>query len=129
MSRDNIIDRQEMGRKIKMQRLAKNLTQENVVEKADINPSYLSAIESGSKKASLEKLVSVVNAVDGSFDHILAKDLKLNDKSMKIDANLIEFRNILEIIDDKELAREYISYCRAIAKTMIKNKRNEDVDI
>ena len=123
---NNKLDRKEMGRRIKQQRIAENLTQEKVSEIADMNTSYISAIEGGSKNASLDKILAVINASKGSFDYILGNDLVSNSEKVKIDGSLQEIRNIIKRLDDKALIEEYVDYCRAIGETIIEKKGKQN---
>lgn len=113
-----------IGRKIKEQRVKKNISQEELAEIVDVTPSYISNLERGNRLASLKTTLDIVNALDMSFDYLMLENMKNNSKEIKIDKNLIEFKNILEQIVDKGLIEEYITYCRGIANSMleIKNK-------
>lgn len=113
-----------IGRKIKEQRVKKNISQEELAEIVDVTPSYISNLERGNRLASLKTTLDIVNALDMSFDYLMLENMKNNSKEIKIDKNLIEFKNILEQIGDKGLIEEYITYCRGIANSTleIKNK-------
>ena len=52
-----------LGRRIRIQRRALRLTQEQVAEKSGISLSFLGHIERGTRKASLETLVSISNVL------------------------------------------------------------------
>ena len=71
----------------------------------------------------LPTMLDIVNVLDLSFDYLMLDDLMLNSSEIKIDKNLIEFKNILEELDDKEIIKEYIIYCKGIANSMIEIKR------
>ena len=62
----------EIGQRIRKFRKLRKLTQEALSEAADLSPSYLSHIENGSKKLSLEALIRIAEAIDVSVDHLLA---------------------------------------------------------
>ena len=112
-----------IGKKIKDQRIRKKFSQEKLAELVDVTPSYISNLESGNRVASLPTMLDIVNVLDLSFDYLMLDDLMLNSSEIKIDKNLIEFRNILEELDDKEIIKEYIIYCKGIANSMIEIKR------
>lgn len=112
-----------IGKKIKDQRIRKKISQEKLAELVDVTPSYISNLESGNRVASLPTMLDIVNVLDLSFDYLMLDDLMLNSSEIKIDKNLIEFRNILEELDDKEIIKEYIIYCKGIANSMIEIKR------
>lgn len=60
-----------MGKRIKELRLAKSLTQEILAEKIGLSSVYVSHIESGSTKSSLETLVKIANALETTPDYLL----------------------------------------------------------
>ncbi|PKH08185.1 helix-turn-helix domain-containing protein [Moritella sp. Urea-trap-13] len=51
------------GKQIKITRIKKDLTQQEVAARADITPSYMSRIESGSVSTSVEKLCRIAQAI------------------------------------------------------------------
>jgi len=113
----------EIGRKIKEQRKYKGLTQAQLAEKANIAVGYLSGIERGEKIASLKVMLAIANKLNLSLDFMLLDDIEnLEDKNM-IDANMHEFKFMLNEIEDKTLINEFISYCRAISKEIINRKK------
>ena len=108
-----------IGKKIKEQRIRKNISQEKLAELVDVTPSYISNLESGNRIASLPTMLDIVNVLDLSFDYLMLDDLTVNCSEIKIDKNLVEFKNILEELNDKELIKEYLIYCKGIAKSMM----------
>ena len=61
-----------LGEKIKDLRLACNLTQEELAEKAGISPNYLGALERGEKRPSFTAFIKLANALEVSADLLLA---------------------------------------------------------
>ena len=61
-----------IGENIKRTRKEQNLTQEKLAEIVDKCPSYISYIETGKKKLSLEVLVDIANALRVSADELLS---------------------------------------------------------
>jgi len=113
----------EVGRKIREQRNYKGLTQEQLSEAVNITPAYLSGIERGNKIASIKIMLAIANELEMSLDFMLLDDIEnLEDKNM-IDANMHEFKFMLNEIEDKTLINEFISYCRAISKEIINRKK------
>ena len=112
-----------IGRKIKEQRLRKNISQEKLAEIVDVTLSYISNLESGKRVASLPTMLAIVNVLDLSFDYLMLDNLKTNSNEIKIDKNLIEFKKILDDLNDKELIKEYIIYCKGLANSMMEIKR------
>ncbi len=117
------MDLKSIGKKIKEQRIRKNISQEKLAEFIDVTPSYISNLESGNRIASLHTMLEIVNKLELSFDYLMLDDLTINSNEMKIDKNLIEFKNILTEINDKALIREYIVYCKSLAESMIEIKK------
>lgn len=117
------MDLKSIGKKIKEQRIRKNISQEKLAELIDVTPSYISNLESGNRIASLHTMLEIVNKLELSFDYLMLDDLTINSNEMKIDKNLIEFKNILAEINDKALIREYIVYCKSLAESMIEIKK------
>lgn len=117
------MDLKSIGKKIKEQRIRKNISQEKLAELIDVTPSYISNLESGNRIASLHTMLEIVNKLELSFDYLMLDDLTINSNEMKIDKNLIEFKNILAEINDKGLIREYIVYCKSLAESMIEIKK------
>lgn len=117
------MDLKSIGKKIKEQRIRKNISQEKLAELIDVTPSYISNLESGNRIASLHTMLEIVNKLELSIDYLMLDDLTINSNEMKIDKNLIEFKNILAEINDKGLIREYIVYCKSLAESMIEIKK------
>lgn len=65
-----------IGRRIRYVRHGKKLTQEQVAERAGISANYLSRIENGTAKFSLEVLIQLINALDISADYLLLDVIK-----------------------------------------------------
>ena len=69
------MDYKELGIQIRAQRKHFRLTQEELAEQAGISLSFLGHIERGSRKASIETLVSLANALNISTDTLLQGSL------------------------------------------------------
>ncbi|MFV0520404.1 MAG: helix-turn-helix domain-containing protein [Lachnospirales bacterium] len=65
------IDYVQLGLKIKEIRKSKSITQSQLAEMVDVNPSHISNMENAYTKVSLSVLVSVANALETSVDYIL----------------------------------------------------------
>lgn len=65
------IDTKLIGKRIKEVRTAKKIPQMLLAEKCDICDSYLSYIECGRKKPSLEVIVKIAKELDTSVDSLL----------------------------------------------------------
>lgn len=66
----------QLGRRIKQQRTLARMTQEKLAEKAGISLSFLGHIERGTRKASLDTLVKICNALNISPNLLLQDSLK-----------------------------------------------------
>ena len=66
----------------------RNYKREQIAERAEINPRFLAAIESGRRKPSLDVPIRLVNAIGASFDEILAPqvnaDSEIVDRIMRL---------------------------------------------
>lgn len=65
------IDYKLIGRRIRERRLLANYSQEQLAWEADLSPTYISYIENGTKKPSLESLVSICNVLGITLDSLL----------------------------------------------------------
>jgi transcriptional regulator with XRE-family HTH domain len=70
------MDYVDMGRRIRKQRQELNYTQETLAERVNVSTSFIGHVERGTRKASLETLVSVANALNVSVDYLLSGSLK-----------------------------------------------------
>lgn len=91
---------QELGKRIRQQRILAQMTQEKLAEKAGISLSFLGHIERGTRKASLDTLVKLCNALKVS-PRVLLQD-SLQDDLLGDNAGISE--------SQKKLLRE-ISNC------------------
>lgn len=64
------MDLKSIGKKIKEQRIRKNISQEKLAELIDVTPSYISKLESGNRIASLHTMLEIVNKLELSFDYL-----------------------------------------------------------
>lgn len=68
-----------LGYRVRKQRQAIHLTQDRLAEKASISLSFLGHIERGSRKASIETLVNLANALGVSADFLLQDSLDIKE--------------------------------------------------
>ena len=73
-----ILDNKLIGKRIKELRCLNYISQMELAEKSDISDTYLSLIESGKKRVSLETLIKVAHALDTSADTLLTGNLKID---------------------------------------------------
>lgn len=79
-----------IGKNIKRTRKEKKLTQEKLAEIINKCPSYISYIETGKRKLSLESLVDIANALYVSSDELLSFNIAYRNQ------RACEFSCILE---------------------------------
>ena len=92
-----------LGQRVRAQRRIARLTQEQLAEMAGISISFLGHIERGTRKASLETLVALANALKISTDILLQDSLDddlLGEASAEFSANqrmlLHEIANVIK---------------------------------
>ena len=95
-----------IGRRIQEIRKQRGLTQEQMAERVNISPHYLSALERGVYNIKLDLLVDILNVLNCSADEVFQDVV---DSSSKIKASqlseklkglpLQEQRKILEVVD------------------------------
>ena len=72
------IDYAYIGKRISRERKAVGLTQSALADFADSSPQYISHIENGRKKASLDILVRIANVLNISMDRLLGRTINNN---------------------------------------------------
>lgn len=87
-----------MGHRIKECRKKKALTQEQIAEVLDISVSFISRIERGSVKVSLETLARIANVLEVSPCYFIDGVIKANDEYMKN-----ELVNFTRTFDNKKM--------------------------
>ena len=65
------MDSTPIGRRIREARLSRNMTQEQLAEKAGLSVTYISNLERGLQTASLDVFVPLCNALNVSSDTLL----------------------------------------------------------
>ena len=114
------INYKALGKRIKIARVAQDLTQEKLSEKVNLSPTHMSNIESGTANVSLPSLVNIANALSVSVDDLLSDSIKHPRTSLER-----ELQNILDTCTDYEV-RIIKEAARAIAETMHSSKHLKD---
>lgn len=70
-----MVDKIEIGKKLRDARLEKGFTQQAVVKKAGIGTMYLSEIERGVKMPSLSSFVKIIEALEVPADYVLRDEV------------------------------------------------------
>ncbi|MBQ6217189.1 MAG: helix-turn-helix transcriptional regulator [Erysipelotrichaceae bacterium] len=73
------VDYELIGKRIKNIRTQQEMSQEQLSEYSDITPGYLSKIETGVAKPSLEVLISVSYSLGVSLDDLVYSDTHLDN--------------------------------------------------
>lgn len=103
----------DLGRRVRRQRQQFGWTQERLAESVNVSTSFIGHVERGTRKASLETLVSLANSLNVSLDYLLSGSLKnsvigpmpegLNSKQrLALQEILSTIQENLAIWDDQE---------------------------
>ena len=94
-----------MGNRIKELRRKKGLSQEQLSEKAEITPNYLSRVERGTENPTLNMLIRLANALDVEmwemfdFGHkVSRKDLKATLAKIAGEADEEQLRLVVKVL-------------------------------
>ena len=94
-----------IGARIKEHRQHKSLTQEMLAELIEMSPGYISLIETGKKKASLETLLAICRALSITLNELLTgnqipldTDYNLEITELMSECNEYERRIVYEIM-------------------------------
>ncbi len=90
------MDYEALGRQIRRRRQNINMTQERLAERSNISASFLGHIERGSRKASLETLISIANALGVGTDKLLKESLTVQYNIENLDSLGPEKRHLLQ---------------------------------
>lgn len=100
------MDYVRLGMRIRRQRKLLGYTQKTVSERAGISLPFYGHIERGSRKASLETLVSIANVLCVSMDTLLQDSLVITTKPLSTDDSLSERSRAL-LIGIADVLREH----------------------
>ena len=109
------IDNKDIGAKIKFYRQQQRLTQEEFAEIIGVSPGYISRLERGIKRASLETLVEISRTLDVTLDALVGI------RSQKEIECVMELSELLVLCNEYE--REVIlDTMEAMKGSMIRNR-------
>lgn len=94
------VNYENVGNKIRERRNFLKVTQENLANDINVSASFISDIENGRRKMSLETMIKISIALKTSLDYFVldnVKDVKLKNK-IKFD----ELKSILGRVDEKK---------------------------
>jgi len=102
-----------IGKNIQKRRIQLHMTQEYLAEICGFSRSYLSVIERGLKKYSIEAIIKIANNLDVSLDYLAGDLIKVN--SQKFSENMTKYyadmpkekqQSLINIV--KSIVEEYI---------------------
>ena len=111
------LDYKKIGKRIGEIRKRRGLSQSTLAEIIEKTPSYISYIENGVKKMSLETLVSIANALRVSADDLLRDCI---ENSVKVSNH--EFAGLLS--DCTEYEKRVLLGVSVAAKTVLRENRH-----
>ena len=102
-----------IGKRIRRYRLSKNITQEELAFQIDTSSAYISNVECGKKKVSLNKLCLIADVLG-----VTINDLIYNSSEHLSDSSNKEFNELLSLCS-KEEQKNIIEYVSSIIQTFI----------
>lgn len=101
------MDYEEMGHKLKVERVKLNYKQEYLAEKIGVQQKYISKIEHGGAKPEFAKIYELANLLGVSLDYLAGREGTMNDDYL---TNTILIRLQLLSSGEKILLLEAIEY-------------------
>ena len=77
------MDYADLGKRVRARRMELNWTQERLAQEIGVSTSFVGHIERGSRKASIDTLVQLANAMEISTDELLAGSLIVSEELVK----------------------------------------------
>ena len=94
------VNYENVGNKIRERRNFLKVTQENLANDINVSASFISDIENGRRKMSLETMIKISNALKTSLDYFILDNVK--DVKLKNNIKYDELKNILGTVDEKK---------------------------
>lgn len=89
-----------IGDRIRERRKFLGFSQENLANEIGVSASFISDIENGRRKMSLETMIKIAIALDTSLDYLVLDNR--SNKKIKSETKLVELKNILNKINDED---------------------------
>ena len=105
-----------LGERIKFWRQYRNFTQEKLSEKVELTPGFISLIETGKKRASLETLIRVCKELE-----ITLNDLLLGNPLTRPNDYSIKFAELISDLNESE-RNMIFEISKAICKALKRNR-------
>lgn len=107
------LDYKAIGKRIKIARIRADITQERLADLADLSPSHMSNIETGTTRVSLTTVVNIANALSVTVDDLLCDNVVRAKPQFENDIQiLIDSCDDYEIRIVKDLLMAIISTLR-----------------
>lgn len=94
------VNYENVGNKIRERRNFLKVTQENLANDINVSASFISDIENGRRKMSLETMIKISIALKTSLDYFVLDNVK--DVKLKNNIKYDELKNILGTVDEKK---------------------------
>lgn len=94
------VNYESLGNKIRERRNFLKVTQENLANDINVSTSFISDIENGRRKMSLETMIKISIALKTSLDYFILDNVK--DVKLKNNTKFDELKNILGTVDEKK---------------------------
>ena len=108
-----------IGERIKFWRQQRSLTQERLAEMVELSPGFISLIETGKKRASLETLLSICRALNITLNDLLVRNQIIQDTDYNT-----EFLELT--VKLKEHERHLVfEITKAVCKTICRNRKEK----
>lgn len=93
------VNYENVGNKIRERRNFLKVTQENLANDINVSASFISDIENGRRKMSLETIIKISITLKTSLDYFVLDNVK--DIKVKNQTKFDELKNVLETVDEK----------------------------
>lgn len=93
------VNYENVGNKIRERRNFLKITQENLADRINVSASFISDIENGRRKMSLETMIKISIALKTSLDYFVLDNIE--DIRVKNKTKFDELKNILGTVDEK----------------------------
>lgn len=94
------VNYENVGNKIRERRNFLKVTQENLANDINVSASFISDIENGRRKMSLETMIKISISLKTSLDYFVLDNVK--DVKLKNNIKFDELKNILGTVDEKK---------------------------
>ena len=108
-----------IGERIKFWRQQRSLTQEQLAEMVELTPGFISLIETGKKRASLETLISICRALNITLNDLLVGNQIIHDTAYNA-----EFWELTVKLNESERHLVF-EITKAVCKTIYRNRKKK----